>query len=68
MKFYNGKVICVKKGYKNSIPCGDFTIGAVYTVRDGKITDDKGWEGSINHTSLEMLCIGKGHTFVPTEE
>ena len=41
-KYYNGKVVCVKNGYPGYITLSGFTVGKVYEVVDGTITDNRG--------------------------
>ena len=66
-KYYNGKVVCVANKYTGRIPLPDFTVGKVYEVVDGVITDDAGWESN-RYTDLENLCNGMGNTFIPLVE
>ena len=66
-KYYNGKVVCVEKRYKHSIPIPYFTVGKVYKVKDGIITGDNGWE-SFKYSNLEILCLAVGNTFIPLVE
>lgn len=66
-ELYNGKVVCVEKRYKHSIPIPYFTVGKVYKVKDGIITGDNGWE-SFKYSNLEILCLAVGNTFIPLVE
>lgn len=69
-KCYNGKVVCVKKGYADYITIPTFTVGKVYEVVDGVITDDEGWtSGHIESIeTIERLCACMGNTFIPLVE
>lgn len=66
-KYYNGKVVCVERGFKESCPIPEFTIGKVYSIVDGVITGNTGWKSN-EYTTLEKLCIGMGWKFVPLVE
>lgn len=66
-KYYNGKVVCVEKGYEKSHPLTVFTVGKVYTVTDGIIIADGGYKTE-KYKSLEGLCIGVGHKLIPFVE
>ena len=67
-KYYNGKVVCVERGYGTSIPLsGVFTIGKVYTVKDGVIVANFDYKTE-RYTTLDKLCEGVGHKFVPFVE
>lgn len=62
-QYYNGYVQFVKAGYKNLMPCGDFTEGKVYEVENGRITDDKGWTGGLGARDVADLSATLGNTF-----
>lgn len=62
-KYYSGKVVCVSKGYGTSIPLPDFTVGKIYDVVDGVITDDEGWKYH-NYKTLNDICVSMGWTFL----
>lgn len=62
-EYYNGKVVCVRRGWNKSIPLPDITIGKVYTVVDGVLTFDNGTT-SFRYKSLNDLCRGMGHEFI----
>lgn len=64
-KTLNCKVVCTANSYGCSFRVGAFTIGKIYEVKDGKITGDGGWDGSLCYDSIENLCIGLGNTFIP---
>lgn len=66
-KYYNGKVVCIDKKYGTSSPLPDFTIGKIYDVVNGVITDDVGWK-SYSNATLESLCVSMGNTFIPLVE
>lgn len=61
---YDGDVICVQRGYGASAPVDNFTVGKIYTVVDGRIKGDR-VESAGKYYSLEMLCLGMGHKFIP---
>jgi hypothetical protein len=72
-KYYNGKVVCIKRGFGSSCPVSSFTIGKVYNVVDGVITSDTGYESSeyryVNDKDdADNLCAGMGWTFIPFVE
>ena len=62
-EFYNGKVVCVAKGYKNSVPVGRFVTGKIYLVQDGRVTSEDGCT-SDQYISIERLSGGMGWTFI----
>lgn len=64
---YSGKVICVKRGFDNSTPLADITIGKVYTITDGIITIDDGYKSN-RYRTLEEICYAMGHEFIPLVE
>lgn len=66
-KYYNGKVVCVDRGYGNSVPIGAFTIGKVYTVENGVIVADGNYKTE-RYTTLDDLCVGVGHKLIPLVE
>lgn len=66
-EYYNGKVVCVRRGWNKSIPLPDITIGKIYTVVDGFLTFDNGTT-SFRYKSLNDLCRGMGHEFIPLVE
>ena len=67
-KYYNGKVVCVQNEYAPYIPINGFTVGKVYTVTDGIITDDTGWTCKIPAETIERLCAIIGNKFIPFVE
>ena len=67
-KTLNCKVICTANHYGISCCVGAFTVGKIYEVKDGKITGDNNWNGSLYYDSIENLCIGLGNTFIPLVE
>ena len=68
-KYYNGKVVCVKKGYEISSPVSFFTVGKIYNVINGVITSDqKGWRSINRYETIERLCRGIGYEFIPLVE
>ena len=72
-KYYNGKVVCIKKGFWMSTPVSEFTIGKIYNVVDGVITSDNGYKSS-GYTEVSdsyvvnNLCARMGWTFIPLVE
>lgn len=67
--YHNGKVVCVEKGYRNSIPLIGLTVGKIYTVIDGVIVDfDNGYKCTAPAETLEDLCCYMGHKFIPLVE
>lgn len=64
---YNGKVVCVEKGYKNSAALSCFTVGKVYTVTDGILLADRGYKTE-RYKTLEELCRGVGYKLIPLVE
>lgn len=67
-KYYNGKVVCTANKYGCSIPVPGFTVGKIYEVVDGRITNDDGWTSHGNDTNLRDLCVDMGNTFIPLVE
>lgn len=67
-KYYNGKVVCTANKYGCSIPIPGFTVGKIYDVVDGRITNDDGWTSCENDTNLRDLCVAMGNTFIPLVE
>lgn len=66
---YNGKIVCIQRGYNNiSDPLLGLTVGKVYTVTDGRFTFDDGHTSACKYFTLEALCIGTGHKFIPLVE
>lgn len=66
-KAYNGKVVCVKRGYGESVPVSSFTIGKIYEVKNGIIISDTGYKSDEYYT-VENLCGGMGWSFIPIVE
>lgn len=66
-KAYNGKVVCIQRGYGAGIPIDNFTVGKVYTVTDGIIAGDQ-YNGANKYYSLEALCLGMAYKFIPLVE
>lgn len=67
-KYYNGKVVCVERGCKGSIPINALTVGKVYTVTDGRLIKDDGRKSGCTYENIEELCRGLGHKFIPFVE
>ncbi len=66
---YNGKIVCIQRGYNNiSDPLLGLTVGKVYTVTDGRLTFDDGHTSACKYFTIEALCIGTGHKFIPLVE
>lgn len=63
-KYYNGKVVCVSNKYPNRISCIGFTVGKIYEVKDGRVTNDDGWTCNNHYTTVKDLCQGLGNTFL----
>ena len=63
-EFYNGKVVCVAKGYENSVPIGCFVTGKIYLVQDGRVTGENGYTSNWQYVSVEKLSAGIGWTFI----
>lgn len=69
-KYYNGKIVCVAYGYENRdylISFDSFTIGKVYQVVDGVITNDIGIKYD-ELLDLHSICCSFGNTFIPIVE
>ncbi len=66
-KYYNGKVVCVANEFPPSEPVSKFTVGKVYNVVDGVIISDTDYM-SKRYNTVEHLCIGIGHKFIPLVE
>ena len=49
-EYYNGKVVCVDRGR-----CYNITVGKVYTMVDGKMTQDDGSEIPVYESPIESL-------------
>lgn len=68
-KYYNGKVVCVSNEYKPYRAFGGFTVGKVYAITDGIITNDTGWNNLLPlDNTLEAVCACLGNKFVPFVE
>lgn len=66
-EYYNGKVVCVERGFGCSIPLPDITVGKVYTVTDGILVLDNNYK-SCKYKTLDDICKGLGHKFIPFVE
>lgn len=66
-KYYNGKVVCVEKGYSESCPVSEFTIGKIYEIENGVIVSDTGYKSDA-YCELGKLCGGMGWRFIPIVE
>ena len=66
-KYYNGKVVCVERGFGCSIPLPDITVGKVYTVTDGILVANNNYK-SFRYETLDGICRGLGHKFIPFVE
>ncbi|WP_405380198.1 hypothetical protein [Phascolarctobacterium sp.] len=64
---FNGFVECIKNGHNGLAPIKGFTIGKIYEVKNGVITNDDGWT-SRPKTSLDHLCFTVGNTFVEVKK
>ena len=68
-KYYNGKVVCVSNENKTYSTVHGFTVGKVYTITDGIITSDTGWNNKISPiNTLEECCAWLGNKFIPFVE
>ena len=67
-QYYNGKVICVERGYGVSIPVDCFTVGKIYEVINGKVTSDDGWTCNGNYKNIRKLSQGLGYKFIELVE
>lgn len=66
-EYYNGKVVCVKQGFRFSVPIGNFTKGKIYTVNNGVLVADNGYTTN-RYRTLEDLCVGVGYELIPVVE
>lgn len=66
-EYYNGKVVCVERGFGHSTPIPDITVGKVYTVTDGILVAGDNYE-SFKYKTLDGICRGLGHKFIPFVE
>lgn len=69
-KYYNGKVVCISNENKPFAAVSGFTVGKVYTITDGIITNDTGWTNKIAGPlkTLEEVCACLGNKFIPFVE
>ena len=66
-KYFNGKVICIEKGYGVSEPIDRLTIGKIYNVVNGRLTTDTGYK-SCYYSTVNNLCVGLGWKFLEIVE
>lgn len=66
-EYYNGKVVCVESGFGCSFPLPDITVGKVYTVTDGILVLNDNYK-SHKYKTLDDICKGLGHKFIPFVE
>lgn len=67
-KYYNGKVVCIANHYPNKTSIRGFTVGKIYTVVDGKITNDENLTCGVPYKSVEALSAGMGNHFIELKE
>jgi hypothetical protein len=69
-EYYNGKVVCTSNENEPYMTVGGFTVGKVYTITDGFITNDTGWtnESMTRMKTIEEVCAWLGNKFIPLVE
>lgn len=60
----NCKVVCVSNSVPESLTCSGFTIGKVYEVRGGRITNDEGWRSIFSCCTIPELSGAMGNQFI----
>lgn len=66
-EYYSGKVVCVEKQGGRSC-ASDFTVGKVYTFKNGRVTDDVGFRLLLCSPDLRAAKKILGVTFIPFVE
>lgn len=63
-KYYTGKVVCVES------PDGDFTVGKIYSFKNGRTRDNTGWLRPIDYRVVDITHYNtnSAYTFVPLIE
>ncbi len=63
-KYYTGKVVCVES------PDGDFTVGKIYSFKNGRVRDNGGWLRPVSYRAedINQYNTNSSYTFVPLIE
>lgn len=63
-KYYTGKVVCAES------PDGDFTVGKIYSFKNGRVRDNSGWLRPVNYRAedINQFNTNSSYTFVPLIE